>query len=91
MSKKEERKMVFEMLSEGKITVEDAETLLDALDTSRDTKRPMGFAGVTGFDPLNLEDFQIELDDHLNHALEGLDDLETLFEDFDSGEDWEKI
>lgn len=83
MSKKEERKMVFEMLSEGKINVGDAETLLQALESSRRVKRPMGFAGVSGFPGLNLEDLQFEIEGRIEEGLGHLDNLGDILGDFD--------
>ena len=84
MSKKEERMMVFEMLSEGKIDVEEAETLLGALADSHQPKRPMGFSGMADILEFDLPNFDLEL----GKGLEGLKDLGSVFEDFDFDLDW---
>lgn len=85
MSKKEERMMVFEMLSEGKIDVEEAETLLGALAESHQTKPPMGFTGMADFLEFELPNFDLEL----GKGLEGLKDLGGMFKDSNFDFDWQ--
>ena len=79
MSLSEERRMVLEMLSEGKIEVEDAQGLLDALEESR--PRPVS-AGLDDRCCTDLGDLTIELDqelDFLDEAPKGLGDDLTGF------------
>ena len=72
MSLSEERRMVLEMLSEGKIKVEDAQGLLDALEESR--PRPVS-AEREDCCCTDLGDLTIELDQELDFLDDALEDL----------------
>jgi hypothetical protein len=82
MSLSEERRMVLEMLSEGKIEVEDAQGLLEALGESR--QRPIA-ASQDGCCGLGLDDLTIELDEKFDFLDEAFEDLG---EDFASFANW---
>lgn len=59
MSLQEEKRMVYTMLSEGKITVEEAEALLNVLEES-----------AFNPDEISVEGFVVELEDRRNHDAE---------------------
>ena len=65
----EERRKVLDMLSEGKINVEEAERLLEALqDTHRETRKRRGIGGLQD----SLEGLGEEIGKGLEEGLEGL-------------------
>lgn len=94
MSQNEERRMIIEMLSEGKINVEDAESLLEALESSGTRARSKNNEFCFDFESFIPEDFMDDLRGGLEKGLGKLGEfdihfgkLNDFFEDF---KDWDE-
>ena len=90
MTLREERLMVFDMLAEGKITVKEAEGLLDALEESISTPFWHTSKGSHNFTCCGSGDFSgctEEIESYLEEYeddIEDIDDLEADMGDFES-------
>jgi phage host-nuclease inhibitor protein Gam len=90
MTLREERRMVFDMLAEGKITVKEAEGLLDALEESFFTPFLHTSKGSRDFTCCGSGDFsgcQHEFESYLEENedyIEDIGDLEAVMGDFES-------
>ncbi len=97
MTLREERLMVFDMLAEGKITVKEAEGLLDALEESisspfwHTSKGSHDFTCCGGGDFSDcIEEFESHLEEYEDY-IEDIDDLESEMGDLEAEmESWER-
>ncbi|TES90090.1 MAG: hypothetical protein E3J88_04740 [Anaerolineales bacterium] len=90
MTLREERRMVFDMLAEGKITVKETEGLLDALEESisspfwHTSKGSHDFTCCGGGDFSGyIEEFESHLEEYEDY-IEDIGDLEADMDDFES-------
>ena len=90
MTLREERRMVFDMLAEGKITVKEAEGVLDALEESisnpfwHTSKGSHDFTCCGGGDFRGcIEEFESYLEEYEDY-IEDIGDLEAVMGDFES-------
>ena len=97
MTLREERRMVFDMLAEGKITVKETEGLLDVLEESisspfwHTSKGSHDFTCCDGGDFSScIEEFESHLEEYEDY-IEDIDDLESEMGDLEAEmENWER-